>query len=144
MSRKSPPYGAALAARLQFNNQPFTVGVCVGADSWTVAKRINAGGQSSALVLPAGEKPMAFSWHLLRGQDVLIHWSQGPAKELIADLARAIAVCDPRRIIVYPAFVDFSAPAVRYDESLPTGKRWVACRESIQVFGARHMDAAAA
>lgn len=132
---KLPPYGAALAARIAHNNPPFLARVCVGADAWRAAKRINTIGDSAAIVIPPGHNPAQYDFAAVRGQIVVIDWSAGPAREYVSELARVIAAHGPQALVMYPSFVDPATPLSDYDESRPVGDRWVDIRDSVRVFG---------
>jgi hypothetical protein len=83
-----PPYGAALAERMKFNNPPLHAVVCVGMDCWQRAKLWNKR-EHRAMVLPADTRPEALAWPV-SGLPVVLDVSVGPSEEQLSDLALAL------------------------------------------------------
>lgn len=101
MRLKLPPYGAALAERLKWQNLPFMVVVCVGLNAWTQAK-IWAGSPNdiSPLVLPDGDSPKVYKWPV-KECFVLVQRLQGPTDIVITDLIYALLSAGAARVVIW-------------------------------------------
>lgn len=130
---KLPPYGKELQTRQQFNNRPFLVIVCVGADSWQSAKKWNQRSDICAMVLPPEQPPNDYQWSV---NDCLciVEWNTGPSEQLIICLVRSLLSAGALSVTVRPLFVDLSTPEWLYDLTKPIGKRWIQTREILKTY----------
>ena len=130
---KLPPFGRALACRLQSADPPWLVVVCIGRDCWLRARHWQKNQTLWALVMPASEPASRYIWQVLE-LCVLIDWDIGPSREQIIELVKILLLSGAEQVTVRPCWVDVRQPAVEYDASRQAGERWVQVREQIVTY----------
>ena len=136
---KLPPYGKALAERLNYGNQPFLVVVCIGLNSWIRAKEWNASPNDiSTVVVPHRPHCSLLHWPVARCQ-VVIDWGIGPSDQQVESLIRALLNAGASAVTTRPLFVDHKTPIKQY---CPNSSRLVQVRECIRTYpGSTHCAA---
>lgn len=121
--RKLPPYGSILAERQRFKNPPWLVIVCVGGHAWNSAKTRNQRGDTAALVLPADADLMALSWPV-KGCLVVVEWTLPAPEQSIVELVRALLIAGAEMVTVWPRWVDYSNPNLKWPADQPAIKTY--------------------
>jgi len=85
-NRPPPPYGKALADRLQYLNLPLFVVVCVGADCWERAREWQSAPNDTLVFVLDDPHPEQFTWPV-RCCIVTVEVGHGPSADLIERLA---------------------------------------------------------
>ena len=127
---KMPPFGKQLATRLAYNNPPYKIIICVGADAWRSAKDWNGRPEYSAMVLPPDVQPESLQWQV-KNCDVQIEWGKEAPISLIKQLRDALLRSGPNFVVVYPLFVDYRQPAELFNIHT---QQWEQIRERIRVY----------
>lgn len=127
---KLPPYGKNLLTRQQYNNLPFLVIICIGANAWQSAKQWQQRPKIAPLMLPPDQPPEKLTWPV---KDCLciVDWDAGAPESLIIKLVKCLLSAGALSVSVRPLFVDLSTPDWLYDLTKPTGNRWVQVRETM-------------
>ena len=96
--KKFPPYGAALAKRLKYDNVPLLVFVFAGAGAWDRAKDPRAtSGDCAALVWDSGE---VYRWPV-KGCYVVVEINTGPSRQQCAALAGELLNSGARSVLLW-------------------------------------------
>lgn len=96
-----PPYGSALRSRLEWDNYPFFVMVCVGLGAWDKARHwLNHSVDFVPLVLPEGKSPKNYNWPV-NNCNVIIDRLSGPGDSVIDDLIIRLLVSGAKRIMLW-------------------------------------------
>jgi hypothetical protein len=131
--KKLPPFGRVLTEKLQSDNPPWLVIVCIGRDCWRRARHWQKNPSVWALVMPTAESPLSFIWPVA-ALCILIDWDLGPTHKQIIQLVKVLLVAGAEQVTVRPCWVDVNEPAYDYDTSRPVGYRWVQVREQIMIY----------
>lgn len=109
-SRRTPPFGKELAARLADraslprwagtspDGQHLSIWVSIGPNSWQWAREHID--HRLLLIVPSGEDPAAFDWRILAGHDPVILFSAGDtSSDEIKAAVLALMTCGVNKII---------------------------------------------
>jgi len=130
---KYPAYGKVLADRMKWNNPPMFIFVCVGGDAFRSAQHHNKDRDFVAMVLVPDQNPKALIWPVA-GLPVIIQWDGSAPEPLIIELVKCLLRSGAISVMVWPTWVDSSAPIFDYDPSKSLGQRWIATREYIKTY----------
>ncbi|MGZ5054441.1 MAG: hypothetical protein ACXWAT_05790 [Methylobacter sp.] len=130
---KLPAYGKALVAKLNWGNPPDFIYVCVGGDAFRSAQNHNKQHDISALVLTQRQDPAELHWPV-NGIPVIVEWDGSAPGELIQTLAKSLLKSGALKVVIYPTWVDYTAPAYCFDIAKQS---FVQLRETLRVYGRR-------